>query len=430
MEVREPGARYLPARKQTELGELPSDWHVLPFEHFKPFVTSGSRGWARYYAETGSVFLRITNLSRDRIYPSLEDLRYVAVPAGDSEGVRTALAAGDVLISITADIGIVGYVTSGIELPAYINQHIALVRFDPSAVDSRYLAYYMAGSASQLRFRAMTDAGAKAGMNLAAIRQLLAAVPPTKSEQAGIAQALTDADTLIDSLEQLLSKQRQIKQGAMRELLTGQRRLPGFGGEWQEVSFGEVAQPRRDRVVPLTLAEAPLCVELEHIQAGEGCLVGQVPESRQAGLKTVFFSGDVLFGKLRAYQRKHWFAEFDGVCSTEIWALRPIGVLESSTLLYCLVQRDDFIEVASSAYGTHMPRSDWNVVKAFRFQLPADPAEQHAIAQVLTDMDAALVALQARLVKARELKQALMQVLLTGRIRLRPPAEAAAASPG
>ena len=77
-----------------------------------------------------------------------------------------------------------------------------------------------------------------------------------------------------------------------------------------------------------------------------------------------------------------------------------------------------------------MPRSDWSVVSAFRLSLPESAAEQHAIAQVLTDMDASLTALQARLTKARQLKQALMQVLLTGRIRLLPPGAAAAgASP-
>ena len=124
--MREPFAQYLGALHRTELGELPADWKVVSLGMFEPFVTSGSRGWATYYAEIGSPFLRITNLSRLCIYPSLKDLRYVAVPLDNSEGVRTALKAGDVLISITADIGIIGFVTDEIDLPAYINQHIAL----------------------------------------------------------------------------------------------------------------------------------------------------------------------------------------------------------------------------------------------------------------------------------------------------------------
>ena len=159
MEVREPDARYLTLVQRTELGEFPADWQVVPLGKFEPFITSGSRGWAAYYADIGSTFLRITNLSRSCIYPSLRDLRYVAVPPDNSEGVRTALRAGDILISITADIGIVGLVTEAVGLPAYINQHIALVRLDEREVNSRYIAYFLAGAAAQRRFKSMTDAG-------------------------------------------------------------------------------------------------------------------------------------------------------------------------------------------------------------------------------------------------------------------------------
>jgi type I restriction enzyme S subunit len=433
MEVREPSGRYLPARRQTELGEVPGDWQVLPFEHFKPFVTSGSRGWAKYYADTGSVFLRITNLSRSRIYPSLDDLRYVAVPADDSEGIRTALAAGDLLISITADIGIVGYVTTDVELPAYINQHIALVRFDPSIVDSRYLAYYMAGSASQLRFRAMTDSGAKAGMNLEAIRRLLAAVPPTKTEQAGIAQALSDADTLIDSLEQLLSKQRQIKQGAMQELLTGQRRLPGFGSEVGHVELGAVCRMQSGGTPPIAKAAffggPNAWVSISDITQADKYLNSTERSLTDAGLAScaaqLFPAGSVLYA-MYASVGECCIASIPACTSQAILAMQPSPALDSEYLFYWLSHIKAYAKSAVQQ-GTQ-GNLNKGMVAALKIRLPSI-AEQHAIAQVLTDMDSALTALQARLAKARELKQALMQVLLTGRIRMLPPG-ATAAGPG
>ena len=421
MDMREPSARYLAGVQRSELGALPADWRVVSLDEFKPFVTSGSRGWAAYYSDVGSTFLRITNLSRARIYPSLNDLRYVAVPADNGEGIRTALKADDLLISITADIGIVGLVTADIDLPAYINQHIALVRFTDQGVNSRYLAYFLAGASSQRRFKSMTDAGAKAGMNLAGVRAILAALPPTAGEQRAIADALTDADALIDSLEQLLTKKRQIKQGAMQELLTGKRRLPGFNQPWMNQPFGTVVGASRERVNPSAMSSPPRCLELEHLQSGTGRLTGSGFESQQVAVKSVFRPGDVLFGKLRAYLRKYWLAEFDGVCSTEIWVLRPRGELTSSKYLFYAVQRDDFIEAASTAYGTHMPRSDWKIVAEFDMRFPQDSAEQEAIAQVLSDIDADIAALEARLTKARALKQAMAQALLTGRIRLVPP---------
>ncbi len=230
MEVRAPSARYVcpPQHALTELGELPVDWRVASLDELNPVVTSGSRGWAAYYSESGAIFLRITNLSRSRIYPSVDDLKYVVIPEDDGEGARTALQVGDVLISITADIGMIGWVPPTLSLPAYINQHIALVRVASERANSRYLAYFLAGAASQRRFKALTDAGAKAGMSLAGVRQqVLAALPPPVEQQA-IAEALSDADALIESLSLLLAKKRQIKQGTMQELLTGKKQLPGF----------------------------------------------------------------------------------------------------------------------------------------------------------------------------------------------------------
>lgn len=147
----------------TEVGVMPEDWDVVPLEDLKPFVTSGSRGWARFYAEHGALFVRITNLSRVSIYLDLADSKHVQIPAGASEGVRTQLRAQDVLISITADIGIIGYVDESTPSPAYINQHVALVRFDPSKVCGKFISYFLASDNPQKLFRAATDTGQRRG---------------------------------------------------------------------------------------------------------------------------------------------------------------------------------------------------------------------------------------------------------------------------
>ena len=106
-----------------------------------------------------------------------------------------------------------------------------------------------------------------------------------------------------------------------------------------------------------------------------------------------------------------------GVCSTEIWVFAPNSRLVISTYLYQLVKVDRFIDAATTAYGTHMPRSDWNVVKNYELRLPTIP-EQTAIAEVLSDMDAEVAALEQRRDKTRAIKQGMMQELLTGRTRL------------
>ena len=95
----------------------------------------------------------------------------------------------------------------------------------------------------------------------------------------------------------------------------------------------------------------------------------------------------------------------------------PNDSLITTAYLFQIIKTDLFIEAASNVYGTHMPRSDWKVVKNYEIQLPSLP-EQTAIAEVLSDMDAEIVALKSRRDKTRALKQGMMQELLTGRIRL------------
>jgi len=218
---------------------IPQDWEVKKIGDLKPFVTSGSRGWAAFYSDRGAPFIRITNLSRDSIYLNLEDLRLVNLPQEASEGIRTQLHDHDVLISITADIGIIGYVSEDVPKPAYINQHIALVRFDSSNTTPQFVSYFLASEKPQKLFRALTDSGAKAGMSLQIVQKIHLALPPTKAEQEAIAGALSDADALIEALEQLIAKKRHLKQGVMQELLHWQKTPAGVqwgvGGEadWQ-----------------------------------------------------------------------------------------------------------------------------------------------------------------------------------------------------
>lgn len=402
MEVKEPDARYLTAVQRTELGEFPADWAVVPLGKLEPFITSGSRGWAAYYADIGSTFLRITNLSRSCIYPSLKDLRYVAVPPDNSEGVRTALKAGDVLISITADIGIVGLATESVELPAYINQHIALVRFDGRDVNSRYIAYFLAGAAAQRRFKSMTDAGAKAGMNLAGVRDVLAALPPNTDEQAAIAEALTDADALIDSLEQLLTKKRQIKQGAMQELLTGKRRLPGYAQPWSAQLLRDISHMKSGEAIT---AESLRDTHPFPCYGGNG-LRGYADSFTHDGHFALIGRQGALCGNVAMACGKFFASEHAVVVA-------PIDGVDIIWLQYVLIRMN------LNQYSESSAQPGLAVERLLQLELLVpEPAEQTAIARALCDMDTEITALESRLTKARALKQAMAQALLTGRIRL------------
>lgn len=235
-------------------------------------------------------------------------------------------------------------------------------------------------------------------------------------EQEAIAEALSDADALIEGLERLIAKKRLIKQGAMQDLLTAKRRLPGFSGEWAATTFGDISRIRNQKISTLGDARADRCIELEQIEGETGRLRGWASASDRSTIKYVFAPGDVLFGRLRPYLRKYFLVRSEGVCSTEIWPLMATGV--SSGYLYHVVQSEPFIAAACESYGTHMPRADWGKLLEYELAVPQDRAEQDAIAAVLLDMDAEIQALETRLEKARQVKEGMMQTLLTGKIRL------------
>lgn len=141
--------------KDSPLGRIPVEWEIEPLGKITSLVTSGSRGWARFYSTEGAVFLRIGNLTREHINFRFDDVMYVNVPES-SEGKRTAVQEGDLLISITADLGIIAVVPEGFP-EAYVNQHIALVRLNKDEVCPRFIGHCLTVALGRRRSRSSTN---------------------------------------------------------------------------------------------------------------------------------------------------------------------------------------------------------------------------------------------------------------------------------
>jgi type I restriction enzyme S subunit len=407
--------------KKSELGVIPEDWAVVHIGALEPYITSGSRGWASYYCENGSPFIRITNLVRDNIYLDLDDLRYVQLPANNSEATRTRLEVGDILISITADIGIVGLVTGRVPSPAYINQHIALVRLEATKADPRFVSYYLAAESTQRLFRAFTDSGAKSGMSLITVGKILVALPPTLAEQEAIAEALSDADTLIESLEQLLVKKRHIKQGAMQELLTGKKRLPGFSGDWVERPIGEISTSSSEK--NSTGGALPVLTCSKHFGFVDslGFFKNQV-FSRNLSTYKIIRGGQI------GYPANHIEEGSIGLQDLyEVALVSPIYIVFSVTegidpfFVHRLLKLDSYRTKFSTATNASVNRRGslrWPEFSTIEVSLPRALEEQLAVSLVIRDMESDIALTEDRLKKTRQIKQGMMQELLTGRIRL------------
>lgn len=248
------------------------------------------------------------------------------------------------------------------------------------------------------------------------LEKVLFLLPPI-SEQKRIVTVLETWDQVIDKLSRKIEIKKKIKGGLMQDLLTGKKRLPGFKEKWKSFEFGDIASPKRERFDPRETLENRFCVELEHIESGSGRLLDHGYTKDSLSLKTVFGPGDVLFGKLRAYLRKYWFATNDGVCSTEIWVLEANKTKILPAILFQIVQSERFISVAATSQGTHMPRSNWDVVAEYEVQLPTI-VEQKAIADILTTADKEISHLERKLSLLGDQKKYLLNTLITGTIRV------------
>ena len=376
--------------KHTEVGLIPSDWLCSKLGSIAGTITTGK--------------LDANAMRHDGDYPFFTCARKVY-------RIDTfAFDADALLVSGNGNVGYIHHYTG--KFNAYQRTYV----LKDFSVETIYLKQQLERGI-QDRICTEVNAGNMPYILKGTLSGMSISVPPTLAEQQAIAEALSDAGALIEGLEKLIAKKRLIKQGAMQELLTGKHRLPGVEGKWEIRRLGKITFLRKNRVDPSRSCSHEFCVELEHIGQGTGRLNGFTSTSAESSIKTIFKCGDVLFGKLRAYLRKYWATDRSGICSTEIWAFVAYDDLLSSKFLFQILTTDNFIDVASTAYGTHMPRSDWNVVQNFEVQLP-QIAEQEAITSILSDMDADVTALEAKLSKARQIKQGMMQELLTGRIRL------------
>lgn len=265
-------------------------------------------------------------------------------------------------------------------------------------------------------------------------------LPATKAEQEAIAEALSDADALIESLQQLIAKKRQIKQGAMQALLTGQQRLPGYTGAWIEVTLGDLGKCHRgvsyNPDADLTAFDTKSSVRLlrsNNVQDAKIVFADvQYVNSSRVSSDQQLRDGDILIcmanGSRELVGKAGSFASRDGFGYTFgafMSAFRPHQDVGSKEFAFYLFQTEAYrnhisILLAGSSINNLTPTS----IEALSISVPESEDEQTAIAAVLSDMDAEITALEARLSKTREIKQGMMQALLTGAIRL-PLTEAA-----
>jgi type I restriction enzyme S subunit len=383
--------------------------------------------YANQEAETDFPLMKMGNIARG--YFEFSKVEYVARSQQPEDQHR--LAHGDVLFNTRNTLDLVGKVAIWRnELPlAYYNSNLMRLEFDPGEIVSNDYANY---ALNAYRAVASLRAMATGTTSVAAIytRDLLALpfVVPPKEEQRAIATALSDVDALLDGLMRLIAKKRDLKQAAMQQLLSGQRRLPGFKRAWCSqrlgslgvwLSGGTPSMAHEDFwkgdipwISPKDMKRPRLYDAIDHVSESA---VGNGTRVVPPGALLTVVRGMILARSFPVAR-----AERAVAFNQDIKALVPREGVDSNFLLYWFGANEArFLSATNEAtHGTKRIPSE--ALFAMEVLLP-ELSEQIAIATVLSDMDAELAALEARRAKTQALKQAMMQALLTGRIRLVSP---------
>lgn len=391
-----------PGYKKTEIGVIPEDWEVRRIEQVA-FVTSGKRlplGSSLVDQPTPHPYIRVTDMRPGTV--DLSEIKYV--PESVFPAIqRYRIFQSDLFISVAGSLGIVGKVPKELNGANLTENADRITKIECS---QDYLLHVLMAPLIQNTIDTIRTVGAQPKLALTRIRQFEIPLPPTHGEQEAIAEALSDVDASIAALSRLIAKKRDLRQGAMQCLLTGQTRLPGFTAPWRETSFASLVR---------------------HHAGNSGLIKGKLSQNPIPGLFAAYsasgqdvwhsafeFEGTaIVVSAVGSRCGKAFLAsgKWSAIANTHVvW---PNNDLVALDFLMLFLNDEDFWQ----KNGTGQPFVLVKQTFQRRVHLPC-VTEQTAIARVLSDMDAEIAALDARLDKTRAIKQAMMQALLTGRVRL------------
>ncbi len=408
--------------KDTEIGKIPEEWAICDFDNTFTFLSTntlsrdmlGEKGDV-YDIHYGDVLIKYGNIldaGTEGIPCIKEECCYKTMHIVENGDVIIADTAEDETVGKVCEVQNVGskQIVSGL--------HTIWVRSKEKRFAPKYLGYAMNGAVYHNQLLPLIQGTKVSSISKAAIKNTYIVIPPL-SEQHRIASALTSIDNLISSLAKLIEKKKNIKQGAMQQLLTGKTRLKGFEGKetiFKNTEIGKI--PEDWNVTPISkICKVKRGVRVTREQLTDN---GKYPVYQNTSYPMGYFD------KYNVAANTPFIivggsAGLIGLCDKNYWAADDCAYfgesdsLDKMYLYYELRHRQS--EIKKFVRTASVPRLDRKVIEEFVLPLPPF-SEQRAIATILTKMDDEITALEAKKAKYEAVKQGMMQQLLTGKIRL------------
>ena len=401
-----------PGYKQSQVGVIPEDWlersvgkliadgiieKPIDGNHGNIHPKSGD------FVEHGIPFVMANNVQGGQV--DLVNCSFIRKQQADSlqKGFSKT---GDVLLTHKATIGNTAIVG---EIPfeyIMLTPQVTYYRVaNGDRLSNLYLRQYFDSTGFQSVLLALAGGGTRSYIGIKAQHQLPVVIPPTAIEQRAIAEALSDVDELLGALDRLIAKKRDLKQAAMQQLLTAQTRLPGFSGEWNQQRLGDVATVSKG--TQLHSSESDQSGRYAHLNGGI-TPSGYTHKANTVADTIAISEGGNSCGFVQFMRDPYW-------CGGHCYSVLPTRV-NNYFLFHALKGQQP--RIMGLRVGSGLPNVQKTALLEFELRFPRDLAEQTAIAEVLSEMDAELAALEQRREKTRALKQGMMQELLTGCTRL------------
>lgn len=407
--------------KQTEIGMVPGEWSVSDFGSKVKIYRGGSPRPIQDYltqAQDGINWIKIGDVREgDKYITSTEEK---IIPAGVARS-RT-VHAGDFILSNSMSFGR-PYI---LNIDGCIHDGWLTIQEYEKTFSKNFLYYLLSSDSVYQQYISMAAGSSVKNLNKEKVSALVVAYPDIK-EQERIADALSDIDSLIATLEKQISKKKAIKQGTMQELLTGKRRLPGFSGEWSKCKLGSLGVFLKGTGISRNDSNSGNLPAVRY---------GELYTKHQNYVNSYFshISKEVASNAQRIYRGDILFAasgetkEDIGKCSAiiyetaayaggDILIFRPTTQLDPIFMGTLLNMADARKQRAAQGQGDAVVHIHADALSSISIIIP-NIEEQKAIAEILIGMDKEIELLERKLEKYRQVKQGMMQQLLTGKIRL------------
>lgn len=431
--------------KRTEVGVIPEDWRVVKLGAHALFKTGpfGSALHKSDYVRSGIPVVNPMQIIDGRILPS----EHMTISQNAAQKLSDfLLVTDDLVMGRRGDMGRCARI--GIAESGWLCGTGSIIIRPLSTLNSFFAQRILSSPFVKVAIERTSVGTTMVNLNQSTLANLQIPLPPTKAEQEAIAEALSDADALIQSLEQLIAKKRLIKQGTLQELLTppGEdvvekawemtpecspsspsaarrpTRLPGFSGKWHKRTLGELANrivgggtPSRS-INRYWIGDIPWMTVKDFVTFSPLGTTEYISKEGLSNSASNLIKCGTLITSTRMALGKAVVFEVDVAINQDLKALYLNDFVSVPWLYYWFQHRERFI--ASLGSGSTVDGISVRDLSKIELFIPPTKAEQTAIAAVLSEMDNEIKALESKLSKARLLKQGMMQELLTGGIRL------------